>query len=348
MPGLTKEQGINQVMGGRHIVILGAGASIAATRRNAERNGRQLPSMLNFVEVVGLQEIVADIPKELNSENFETLYGNLYAHDPNSPLLIDIQQRIQQYFGNMQLPDEPTIYDYLILSLRSKDHIATFNWDPFLYQAFVRNREFTKNLPYMSFLHGTVALGYSKEDKRSGPIGYQCRAEGGIFEPVPLLYPVNEKNYNEDEFIVDAWKGLDSVLGKDNGSVRATIFGYGAPVSDVEAVGLLNKAWGTPDDRAMEQFEIIDVVSEEELKRRWKGFIHSHHYDVSDTYFGSSLANNPRRTCESYFSHYKALTIDEAFRSNNPVPQNFRSLDELWTWHQPLIDAELKAGEENI
>ncbi|PTT01899.1 hypothetical protein DBR11_06285 [Pedobacter sp. HMWF019] len=30
MPRLTIEQGINQVMGGRHIVILGAGASITA------------------------------------------------------------------------------------------------------------------------------------------------------------------------------------------------------------------------------------------------------------------------------------------------------------------------------
>jgi len=244
------------------------------------------------------------------------------------------------------LPDEPTIYDYMILSLRSKDHIATFNWDPFLYQAFVRNRKFTKNLPYMSFLHGTVALGYSKEDKRSGPIGYQCRPDGGIFEPVPLLYPVNKKNYNEDDFIVEAWQALESVLRKDSGSVRATIFGYGAPVSDVEAVDLLNKAWGTPDDRPMEQFEIIDVVPEEELQQRWKGFIHTHHYDVSDSYFGSSLAKNPRRTCESYFSHYRPMTPAESFRKNNPISDDFKTLEELWEWHQPLIDAELREGDE--
>ena len=346
MPGLTIEQGINQVMGGRHIVILGAGASIAATRRNAERSGKALPSMLNFIEVVGLQDIIAEIPQELRSENFETLYGNLYANDPNAPLLAEIQARIQDYFGSMELPDEPTIYDYMILSLRSKDHIATFNWDPFLYQAWVRNREFTKNLPYMSFLHGAVGMGYSKEDKRSGPLGYQCRADGGVFEPIPLLYPINKKNYQADEFIIEAWKSLEAMLAKGSGSVRATIFGYGAPVSDVEAVSLLNRAWGTPDDRPMEQFEIIDVVAEEELRQRWKGFIHTHHYDVSNSYFGSSLANNPRRTCESYFSHYKPLTIDEAFRNNNPIPQNFQTLQELWAWHQPLIDAELRAAEQ--
>ncbi|MBD1384613.1 hypothetical protein IDJ75_04925 [Mucilaginibacter rigui] len=345
MPGLTIEQGINQVMGGRHIVILGAGASIAATRRNAELNGKVLPSMLNFIDVLGLQDIVADTPPELRHQNFETLYGNIYAHDPESALLGRIQERIQNYFGSMRLPNTPTIYDYLILSLRAKDHIATFNWDPFLYQAWCRNREFTKNLPYMSFLHGTVALGYSKEDKRSGPVGYQARRDGGVFEPVPLLYPIQQKNYNDGEFIIEAWDSLKAMLHKDSGSVRATIFGYGAPVSDVEAVDLLSEAWGTADERAMEQFEVIDIVAEDELRERWDRFIHTHHYDITDSYFGSSLALNPRRTCESYFSHYRAFTPDEAFRRNNPIPQNFTSLGELWAWHQPLLDAERREGE---
>lgn len=345
MPGLTIEQGINQVMGGRHVVILGAGASIAATRRNAEQNGKQLPSMLNFIEVVGLQDIIKEVPANLYDGNFETLYGNIYADNPESSFLFRIQEHIQDYFGSMRLPEEPTIYDYLILSLRSKDHIATFNWDPFLYQAWCRNREFTKNLPYMSYLHGTVALGYSKEDQRSGPVGYQARREGGIFEPVPLLYPIGQKNYEDNAFIVDAWQSLKAMLSKKSKSVRATIFGYGAPVSDIAAVELLSEAWGTPDDRAMEQFEIIDIVPEEALRERWSRFIHSHHYDVTTSYFGSSLANNPRRTCESYFSHYQPMTIDEAFRANNPIPQNFKTLKELWDWHQPLIDAEIREGD---
>ncbi|RZK76943.1 MAG: hypothetical protein EOO92_13795, partial [Pedobacter sp.] len=66
MPGLTIEQGINQVMGGRHIIILGAGSSIAATLRNAEQTGKQLPSMLNFIDVVGLQDIVKEVPAKLH------------------------------------------------------------------------------------------------------------------------------------------------------------------------------------------------------------------------------------------------------------------------------------------
>lgn len=71
----------------------------------------------------------------------------------------------------MKLPSEPTTYDYLVLSLRSKDLLAKFNWDTFLYQAWVRNSKFTKDLPYLSFLHRNVAIGNSKEDNRCGPIG---------------------------------------------------------------------------------------------------------------------------------------------------------------------------------
>jgi len=354
MTGMTREEGINQVYGGGgHVVILGAGASIASTIRNPEKNGKQLPSMDNFIDIVGLTDLIDSIPENLRASNFETLYTNLHNDNPSSELIKEIERRIQNYFGDMQLPDEPTIYDYLVLSLRGKDLIATFNWDPFLYQAWVRNRKFTKDLPRLSFLHGNVAIGYSKEDKRCGPVGMYMRKDGGYFEPTKLLYPIEQKNYTDDEFINVEWERTKYWLTKKSGTVRATIFGYGAPVSDVEAVSLLNNAWGTPDDRAMEQFEIIDITPEDELVERWEGFIHSHHYDTANNYFDSILGLNPRRTSESYFSHYLPMTPDEAFRSNNPVPQDFKSLEELWEWHKPLIEAEerkeaeLKAEEEN-
>lgn len=154
--------------------------------------------MDNFIDIVGLNDLINLIPENLQAKNFETLYGSLHKHDPASETLVEIERRINDYFGNMQLPDEPTIYDYLVLSLRDKDLIATFNWDPFLYQAWVRNGEFTKDLPRLSFLHGNVAIGYSKEDKRCGPVGYQMRHDGGIFEPTKLLYPVEQKNYTDD------------------------------------------------------------------------------------------------------------------------------------------------------
>src|SRR5690606_3970494 len=129
----------------------------------------------------------------------------------------------------------PTIYDYLVLSLRDKDLIATFNWDPFLYQAWVRNRRFPTNIPRLSFLHGNVSIGYSKEDKRCGAAGMHIRATGNYLEPTKLLYPVEQKNYTDDEFISIEWGRLKAWMSKESSTVRATVFGYGAPVSDVEA-----------------------------------------------------------------------------------------------------------------
>jgi len=173
----------------------------------------------------------------------------------------------------------------------------------------------------------------------------QIRKDGGLLEPTKLLYPVEQKNYTADEFISMEWERIKYWLSKESGVVRTTIFGYGAPVSDVEAVKLLNDAWGTPEQREMEQFEVIDISPEDKLRKRWNGFIHSHHYDITNNYFGSSLAYNPRRTSESYFCHYQPQSPKEAFRSNNPVPDDFKTIGALWNWHQTLIEAEIKQSE---
>jgi hypothetical protein len=34
------------------------------------------------------------------------------------------------------------------------------------------------------------------------------------------------------------------------------------------------------------------------------------------------------------------LTPDEAFSESNPIPNNFETLEELWTWHKSLVEAE--------
>lgn len=341
MPGMTIEEGINQVYNGvSHVVILGAGASIAATIRNPEKNGLQLPSMDNFVDKLKLHDILDEVPDNLKADNFEKLYSNLHNDNPESDLIRSLEKRILEYFNSMDLPEEPTIYDYMIMGLRNKDLIATFNWDPFLYKAYVRNKSFVDDCPHLAFLHGNVAIGFGKESRRCGAAGMIWKENGEYFEPTKLLYPIENKNYTDDEFISIEWDRTKAWLEKENKTVRTTIYGYGAPASDVEAVSLLNKAWGTPDERDMEQFEVIDVVKEKELRERWKGFIHSHHYNVTDDYFKSSLGLNPRRTCESYCSHFQPLTPREMFRSNNPVPQDFKTLQELWDWHKPLIEAE--------
>jgi hypothetical protein len=339
--GHTKEDRINTVYGGGgHVVILGAGASVAATLRNPLSDGKKLPLMNNFIEVVGLTRIVDDLPNHLKSDNFELLYSNLYLDDPNSKPIKEIEKKVYDYFKALKLPDVPTIYDYLVLSLRSRDLIATFNWDPFLYQAWVRNYG-KGDKPYIAFLHGNVAIGYSEIDKRSGPAGMYAKATRNFMTPTRLLYPVTQKNYNDDEYIKSQWAMLENFLSDKNVKL-VTVFGYGAPDTDIEAVNIMDKAWGGGSVRNMEQFEIVDVRPETEVVTQWNKFIESHHYDYASNYFDSSLASNPRRTSESYFQHIEPMTINEAFSASNPVPDNFKSLKEMREWFKPLFEAEEK------
>ena len=340
MTGMTKEEGINQVFGGGgHVVILGAGASIAADKRNPEKNGKELPSMENLIEVIGLSDIFENLQNKNRTKNFETLYCLLYEENPTSPDIKEVEKRVYEYFGSMQLPDEPTIYDYLILSLRSKDLIATFNWDPFLYQAWCRNQKLGDQ-PYIAFLHGNVAIGYSEIDKRCGPADMYVKATGNYMEPTQLLFPITKKDY-QDEFTQSQWEMLREWLSSED-TKRLTIFGYSAPQSDLEAINLMKSAWKQVGQREMEQIEVIDKQPEEVILKSWEEFTYGGHTDYSDNYFGSVLAYNPRRTSESYFNHYLPMTPSEAFRQSNQIPQDFKTLEELWDWHKPLIEAEEK------
>jgi len=335
---MTREEGIETVYDGpSHVVILGAGASIASTMHNPEPSGKKLPSMDNFIDVVGLKEILDSADKDCDLGNFEKIYSCLYEKDPESKTIQEIRQRVFDYFSDLRLPDTPTIYDYLLLSLRPKDLIATFNWDPFLFQAFVRNRRFTDALPRLSFLHGNVAVGYSAQDRRGGPVGMRSKATGQEFVPTPLLYPVTHKDYTQSEFITHEWERLKAWLER---AKRVTIFGYGAPETDVEAVDLMSGAWGDARQRNMEQIEIIDVQPKETLASRWERFIHTHHYECWNNYFQSSLALFPRRTGERFMHQFVPVTPDEVFQEPNPVPDRFKTLEELWEWHKPLLDAE--------
>ncbi|WP_342533324.1 hypothetical protein MHB40_20365 [Lysinibacillus sp. FSL K6-0057] len=109
---------------------------------------------------------------------------------------IELENRIYDYFNKFEIPDEPTIYDFLILSLTNKDLIATFNWDPLLTQAYQRCSNITRNLPELVFLHGTVSLGICYKDKSAGLIDECCSKCRNPFEKIPLLYPVREKIMN--------------------------------------------------------------------------------------------------------------------------------------------------------
>lgn len=94
---------------------------------------------------------------------------------------------------------------------------------------------------------------------------------------------------------------------------------------------------GEIEDRGTEQTEIIcrPGADHENLRATWDPFIHTHHYDIVDTFFDSWLANHPRRTGEAYWSQF----LEARFITDNPVPSD-SGLVKLVDWFQPMFDAE--------
>jgi hypothetical protein len=314
-----------------HVVILGAGASYAATP-NGDRNGFRLPLMENLIDVVGLRETFSKYEIEhLANSNFEVAYTEIHADPKHQEACEKIEAIIDSYFSKLSLPEEPTIYDFLVLSLRPKDVIATFNWDPFLFQAARRNYEISRP-PRLIFLHGNAGIGYCETHRIKAWRSSVCPHCDRLLSASRLLYPIAQKNYTQDPLIKAEWTGLQSVLGRAFG---ITLFGYGAPQSDVEAVRLMKEAWGDTQDRKFEQTEIIDIKPEDELLETWNPFIHSLHYDAHNSFFDSWMFNHPRRSCEAWW----AQNLEVKFVEENPIPREC-DFASLYDWLTPLLDVE--------
>jgi hypothetical protein len=314
-----------------HVVLLGAGASVAALPKG-DKNGRRLPVMDNFVEVVGLAPILKKLGIANHSQNFETLYSDLIGDPSHANAVLEIEKCVRDYFSLLELPDHPTVYDHLVLSLREKDLIATFNWDPFLFQACIRNCR-TAKPPRTTFLHGCVALGVDIENKITGPVG-RLSSKGKLFEPSKILFPIKKKDYNSDPFISSEWKTLKNYLKH---AYVFSIFGYGAPASDVEAVALMKEAWGDVKKREYEETEMIDIKSEKILTKSWKGFIHTHHYQKWDSFYESTIGTHPRRSCEATWNRL----MECKWLDLNPIPKEM-NFPDLYNWLQPFFDVEAK------
>ena len=186
----TINEEINSVRMERpHIVILGAGASYAAFP-DGDKNGKKLPLMNNFIEILGLKSLIDSTGLTFPSDNFEDIYSTIYESSSHKDICLELENAVYNYFSEMELPDEPTIYDHLVLSLRRKDTIATFNWDPFLTQALIRNmhkmHEFGIDPPVAYFLHGNVKMGSCIDNHHIGLIGSNCPSCNAEIKPSKL------------------------------------------------------------------------------------------------------------------------------------------------------------------
>jgi len=223
-----------------HVVLLGAGASIACIP-NGDKNGKRISAMEGIRKHIDLNWYKG------NEENLEEIYQEL----SDEQLKTKLENLLFDYYSKFQIPDNPTVYDHLIVSLTKKDLIASFNWDSLLIQAYQRCLKITDDLPHVVFLHSNtwewykidkdnVFTGVWQKELPLKPGGYIVSEDGTRCTRAKLLYPVKNKNYDDDPFIKKSWEIFKFNLNK---CFMLTIFGYSAPQSDSVAMETIREAF---------------------------------------------------------------------------------------------------------
>jgi hypothetical protein len=272
-----------------------------------------------------------------SSANFELMYDEMASSDRHRDLLVEVESRVRRYFAALQLPDVVTTYDILLLSLRPKDIIATFNWDPFLLQAYARNR-MLKRLPRVVFLHGNVYLGYCPDHRQKGYLTQNCNVCNKPLQQSPLLFPIKNKRYRDHPLLAGEWNELSIHL---EDTYFLTIFGYAAPISDIAAREILLKAWNTNETRELAQVEVVDILPHRQIHERWRDFIVRDHWGGFRRLSQTWMFRYPRRSCETL----AFATLQQDPWATKRIPP-FRRLDHFQEWVRPLLEEEQALEDE--
>ena len=321
-----------------HLVVLGAGATVA-TIPLGDRNGRKASCMNNFISELDMESVLDDVKLHITSTNLEDIYSELYDRPDCSEIRETLEQRIHDYFCGLELPDEITIYDLLILSLRPKDCIATFNWDGLLVDAYNRVKKITGHLPNLIFLHGNVNVSYCLNCDSYGNKREICPKCNMATTSPRLLYPIKHKDYTSDPFIHRQWKDFEEYL--EDCSIL-TIFGYSAPKTDIEAIAKLQKAFSRLyNNRFLDHIEIIEKpgFDRNDISKAWlelSSYTHEH-INLIDSFYNSYLAQFPRRSIEGYFK-----TNIEGWWGDPTISftKDIATTNSVRTLIQPLLEDE--------
>src|SRR5215470_10827938 len=84
----------------------------------------------DFMETVRVAPIFDKAGIDWSGKNFEDLYYLIAQNSEYRAVQGELDEVVFDYFADLRLPNRPTLYDSLVLCLRQKDVIATFNWDP--------------------------------------------------------------------------------------------------------------------------------------------------------------------------------------------------------------------------
>jgi len=296
--------------------------------------------MENFVELVGMENTIRVSEVTKSETNFEVIYGRLHSNSLMREQLTEIEDKVRRYFCDMRLPAEPTLYDHLLLSLRGHDLIATFNWDPLLFDSWERlSNQFGQNhLPTVAYLHGNVRVGYCLDHKVCGRNGRICPDCDKTLTPTPLLFPIENKDYESDEFIKNEWQRLQA--GLEHASA-VTIFGYGAPASDRAAIDTMRAAWSGEGERQFETIFIIDVKPEIEIEDSWRPFFFGHHYRIEKDFYDSWLPRHARRSIETLM----VPTAEGRFVEDLPIPFG-GTWSQLEDWFRDMARIEERFAKD--
>ena len=263
--------------------------------------------------------------------DFEYQFSWISSHGGFESDLRIIEERIESHFSSMVLPDEATIYDHLVLGLRGKDLIATFNWDPFLLQACRRNRDVAE-LPDVRFLHGSVNFATCSEHDVIGVIGEECPTCHHSLVRSGLFFPDYDKDYSRDEIIARDWNFATNTLAS---AFHLTIFGYRGPRTDFKARKLILDSWNESPSYDINHVEIIDIADYDQVIENWREYFPHYHSLIQTKFWDSSVARWPRRTTE-----WKHLASLYGIPCEYIEPPRTTDLALLQEWYAELAHAE--------
>ena len=99
--------------------MVGAGASRAACK--IDKNGKEVPLLKDIHKILGLtSELKKYNFSDEQMKDFEKLFSDINGKAEYRDLQEKLEYEVCDYFSKLQIPDEPTLYDYLILSLTER------------------------------------------------------------------------------------------------------------------------------------------------------------------------------------------------------------------------------------
>lgn len=311
-------------MGLKHLVILGAGSTIA-TIPNGDKNGEKAYTLSNLLQDPAFASFVKVAQqKGYRTDDVENLCKRLYQEDRE--LYNEFEALVRAKYARLELPEDFTILDRLVLSLKADDAIVSFNWDDLIIQAYQRMSIFVpdKQLPILAFPHGNAQAVYNKKHCTSKRI-----VTGNYWMDSPLNMPIDETEYKSDLFIKSQWHILDFYM---RNAQMVTLFGYSAPASDEQDLLHLRELF--EKNQICDKIEIIDdgIKNAERVAENIKDFrMQDNWLYLCGDFWHSTIAKLPRRTLSAL--------VNYNYTSQEGVQEE--TLAEFMGHVGPLMDEEL-------